>query len=253
MNPAIKALASVGVSIKDMGGNVKPVSAILGDLAGKWKQLSKDQQQNVGVQIAGRYQLTRLLALLNNYSLAVDATTTSMNSQGSSMKEQAKYSDSLQARINRLDTAWSKFTLSMGKAFLTNAIIDAVETFNSLATGASNVVDKIGALSIVFGILGTATVGLNSKFRTFATSMIFGTQGMTRTQLASAGLTAGMSRLEIATGGVKNALRALGTATLVTAAFAVLGIVIEKVINAFGDAKKQKKNSKLHNKKVLLL
>jgi TP901 family phage tail tape measure protein len=59
MQPSIDALNSIGISIKDMGGNVKPVSDILGELAGKWTTLSAEQQQNIGVTIAGRYQLTR--------------------------------------------------------------------------------------------------------------------------------------------------------------------------------------------------
>src|SRR5690606_28583489 len=36
MNSAIDSLASVGVSIHDMAGNVKPVQEILADLAGRW-------------------------------------------------------------------------------------------------------------------------------------------------------------------------------------------------------------------------
>jgi TP901 family phage tail tape measure protein len=59
MKPAIESLASVGVSINDMAGNVKPVSDILESLASRWNSLSKAQQENLGVQIAGRYQLTR--------------------------------------------------------------------------------------------------------------------------------------------------------------------------------------------------
>jgi TP901 family phage tail tape measure protein len=59
MQPSIDALQSIGISIKDMGGNVKPVSDILSELANKWTSLSAEQQQNIGVTIAGRYQLTR--------------------------------------------------------------------------------------------------------------------------------------------------------------------------------------------------
>jgi TP901 family phage tail tape measure protein len=59
MDDAIGALNSVGVSIKDMAGNVRPVSNILEDLAGKWTKLSDEQRQNLGVTLAGRFQLTR--------------------------------------------------------------------------------------------------------------------------------------------------------------------------------------------------
>lgn len=56
---AIGALNEVGISIKDMEGNVRPVSDIINELAGKWNSLSKAQQQNTSVNVAGIYQLSR--------------------------------------------------------------------------------------------------------------------------------------------------------------------------------------------------
>jgi DNA repair exonuclease SbcCD ATPase subunit len=175
---------------------------------------------------------------MNNFSIAQSATSTAISSVGSSMKEQEKFSNSLEARINRLDTAWNKFTLSVGNAVLTDSLIGGIESLNDLATGAAKVIDKVGVLGGVFGILGVATFGLSTKFRIFSTSLIFGTAEMSRMQLASAGLSTGMTRLGIATIGTKAALRGLATATLVGGAFIVFGIIVEKLINSFAEAKK---------------
>ena len=38
---------------------MRDVSDILDDLALQWKDLSAEQQQNIGLQVAGRYQLSR--------------------------------------------------------------------------------------------------------------------------------------------------------------------------------------------------
>lgn len=54
MDDAIGALQSVGVSIKDMAGNVRPVSDILTDLSGKWTKLSNEERQHTAVSVAGR-------------------------------------------------------------------------------------------------------------------------------------------------------------------------------------------------------
>ncbi|MNF99589.1 Phage-related minor tail protein [compost metagenome] len=59
MDDATGALNSVNISIKDLEGNVRPVSDILGQLAGKWTSLSDEQRQNLGVTLAGRNQLSR--------------------------------------------------------------------------------------------------------------------------------------------------------------------------------------------------
>ena len=63
MGASIDALAGVGVAVHDMEGNVRPVAKILDELAGKWKHLNAEQQQSIGLQIAGRFQLSRFLVL----------------------------------------------------------------------------------------------------------------------------------------------------------------------------------------------
>lgn len=239
MNDAIDAMSSVGVSIRDMAGNIRPVSDIMKDLAGKWANLTDEERQHTAVSVAGKFQLTRFLALMNNFEMATSATTTAINSQGSAMKEQEKYSDSLEARINRLDTAWNKFTLSLGNAFLTDSLVGGIETLNSLATTISKFVNKFGALGAIFGIIGVATVALSAKFKTFTTSLIFGTAGMSRMQLASAGLTAGMTRLGIASVSVGTAFRGLIASTGIGLLFVGIGFAVEKLIGAFAKAKKE--------------
>ena len=54
MGEAETALNGVNISIKDMAGNVRPVSDILSQLAGSWNDLSSEQRQNLGVTLAGR-------------------------------------------------------------------------------------------------------------------------------------------------------------------------------------------------------
>lgn len=230
-------LNGANVAMRDMAGNVRPVSDIIEDLAGNWTTLTDEQRQNLGVTLAGRFQLTRFLALMNNFEIAQSATATAINSSGSAMKEQEKYADSLEARLNRLDTAWNKFTLSVGEAVLTDGLIGGIESLNDLATGVAKLVDKFGLLSGLFGIVGVATVALSTKFRTFTSALLLGTTGMTRMQLASVGLTAGMSRLGIATVGVKTALRGLLASTVVGAVFVGIGFALEKLIGKYSEAK----------------
>jgi TP901 family phage tail tape measure protein len=234
---AEKVLNSANVAMHDMEGNVRPVSDIITDLAANWTTLTDEQRQNLGVTLAGRFQLTRFLALMNNFEIAQSATATAIDSSGSAMREQGKYADSLEARLNRLDTAWNKFTLAVGEAVLTDGLIGGIESLNDLATGVAGLVDKFGLLSGVFGIIGVATVALSTKFRTFTGSLLLGTTGMTRMQLASAGLTAGMGRLGIATIGVKTALRGLLASTVVGAVFVGIGFAIEKLIGKYSEAK----------------
>lgn len=163
MQPSIDILDSVGVSVRKMGENgmeMKPVNDILGELAGKWKGLTAEQQQNIGVTIAGRNQLSRFLAYMNNWQMGLDATNAGINSSNSAMKEQGIYMQSFEAKVNALKTRFTELSLAIGKAFLSDGMMLGIDAMASMADGIVNIINKIGVLPASFGII----VGLATKF-----------------------------------------------------------------------------------------
>lgn len=54
IQPAIDELANIGINVRDSAGEMRRVEDILDDLGGKWSSLSAEQQQNLGIQIAGK-------------------------------------------------------------------------------------------------------------------------------------------------------------------------------------------------------
>ena len=135
---ARNAIEGVGVAVYDTTGKVRKAQDIIEDLAEIWDTLSDAQRQNIGVQIAGRYQLTRFLALMNNYDIAVEATTTALNSEGSAAKENAKYLDSYEAKLIQVENAEKELAntinqgnmAGIGKAFLDLKLV-LIEVANS--------------------------------------------------------------------------------------------------------------------------
>lgn len=163
MQPSIDILDSVGISIRKMGKNgmeVKPVNDILGELAGKWSGLTAEQQQNIGVTIAGRNQLSRFLAYMNNWQMGLDATNAGLNSSNSAMKEQGIYMQSFEAKVNALKTRFTELSLAIGKAFLSDGMMLGIDAMASMADGIVNIINKIGVLPASFGIIA----GLATKF-----------------------------------------------------------------------------------------
>lgn len=150
-------LEQVGVSLYTIGKNgeekVKPVNDILEDLGSKWSGLSDSQRQNIAVQVAGRYQLSRFLALMNNWDMALESTNTAVYSQGSAMRENAERMKSFEARINTLKNSWTELSSAVGDAILSAGMMEIIRLFTSLANGAVEVVKTVGALPVVFGAL----------------------------------------------------------------------------------------------------
>lgn len=63
MEGSREILEGLGIAMYEMGSagpEIRNVSDILGDLADQWSDLSSEQQQNIGVTIAGRSRLTQL-------------------------------------------------------------------------------------------------------------------------------------------------------------------------------------------------
>jgi murein DD-endopeptidase MepM/ murein hydrolase activator NlpD/HAMP domain-containing protein len=107
-----------------------------------------------------------------NFGTAVEATNTSLNSYGSAAREQAEYNKSLEARINRLTTAWYEFANVLGGTIVYDTIVVATEALQALTDvgeqfGSSN----LGIASAV-GLAGTAIASLFSGVRNYTGSLI---------------------------------------------------------------------------------
>lgn len=217
-----QVLNSIGISMKDMNGNVKNGSVVLDEVAGKWSNLSKEQQHNTALQLAGQSQLSRFIALMENYDTSTRASETALNSQGSAMRENAEYMNSLEARIQTMRTAWDTLALSLGNAVINDSIIGVTSVLTGLMKVLTFSIDKIGLLPTLLGIVGTSAATVSKNFRT--------------TTIAVLTLGKGMTSLGVSATTAKIALRGLMASTGVGLALAALGFVLEKVINLFGSA-----------------
>lgn len=171
--------------------------------------------------------------------MSQEAATTAAQSTGSAWKEQEKYSDSLQARINRLSNAWTELSLASGEAFISDGIIALTETLKDIVQAGAGVIKTIGFLPTVFGLASTATLLLSKNARTLVTALALGTSGMTQGRAASVGLRQGMTQAAVASTLLKNSLRGLMVSTVVGAAFMAIGFAIEKIVSAFSEAKQK--------------
>ncbi len=53
MDKSEGVLKDVGIAMRGINGEVRDVSDILDELAGKWNSLTSEQQQNTAVNLAG--------------------------------------------------------------------------------------------------------------------------------------------------------------------------------------------------------
>lgn len=166
IQPAIDALAEIGVNVKDSSGEMIRVEDILTSLSGKWKNLSAEQQQNLGLQIAGRYQLSRFLILMDQFGESQASAEAAINSQGSAYRENEKYLKTYEARLNNLQNKWTETVIAMQNSGLGVGMLATIEGGASLVGNIAKLIDSFGILPSILGLSTAAFMVFNKTIRT---------------------------------------------------------------------------------------
>lgn len=150
----LKQLA--GVDIMKNDNTFKSTYQIMKELSEVWKDLSDTTQANITELISGKRGGQGTSALLNNFSVAEDAMKQALNSSGSAMRENETYMQSLQAKLNQLDSAFQKFSTDLMKSDIPKFFVDLATVF---VDGADNAVKFAGAFpTLTAAISGVLSV-----------------------------------------------------------------------------------------------
>lgn len=156
MDDAISAIKNVGIDVFDSTtGDARAVEDILEDLAGKWDDLSDAERQNLGVKVAGRYQLTRFLALMDNWNIAVEASATALNSEGSAARENAKYLESYTAKLTQLENSQAALSEAIFNSQISGWGKAWIELKIALTDAATSFFSVCDAMTVLLGLLPT--------------------------------------------------------------------------------------------------
>lgn len=145
------------VNIFDTSGNFKSTYEIMKSIAEVWDSLSSIDQANLLETIAGKNRANDVASLLSNWKNVEAAVKSANEAEGSAARENAKYVDSLQGRLDKLTTAWQSFSETFMKSDFLKGGVSALTTFVELI---EKLVDTLGT----FGTIGFGT-GIFSLFK----------------------------------------------------------------------------------------
>ena len=146
----IKALS--GVDILTNSGDYKDTYTILKEIGAVWEKMSDIDQAAILELMAGKNRANTLSAILSNMTDLENAYQSAMDAEGSALRENETYLDSIQGRIdlfnNSVQTMWMNFVNS-----------DVVKFVVDVGTGLMGLVDNIGVLqTALLGIVGYLTL-----------------------------------------------------------------------------------------------
>ena len=143
-----KVQALSGVDILTETGDYKSTYEILSQIADVWGTINDMDQAALLELLAGKRNASVLAAILQAPEQLKAAYEDANNAQGSALKENEKYMDSIQGKIdqftNAIQTLW-KNTLDD----------DVVKLFVEIGTGLVNILDKLGPINVLVASIMT--------------------------------------------------------------------------------------------------
>lgn len=151
-----KIQALSGVNILTESGDYKDTYTILAEIGTVWEEMSDIDQAALLELMAGKNRANTLSAILSNMKDLKGAYEDASKAEGSALKENEAYLNSIQGRIDL-------FTNSLQTMWMNTISSDMVKFFVDMGTAVVELIDKIGGLNVALATLAGYSV-LKFKF-----------------------------------------------------------------------------------------
>jgi len=122
-----------GKATNALTGALRPVSDILGELAGKWETLTLKEKVAIDISLGSKRQLVVVNALMQNYNRSIDARIAAMTAAGTAEKAFNIIQETTAFKLKQVSSGWNN---------LTNALSDT-EGFKFVIYGFGNLINNI--------------------------------------------------------------------------------------------------------------
>jgi TP901 family phage tail tape measure protein len=243
-------LKQLGIAVRDVQGQFRAFDDILRDISIAWTDWDNVTRQNVAQVVAGTYHYSKFINLIENYNLATKATTTALISQGSAIKENQKYLDSIEGRLQTLGTTvqntFSEFIKADSIKSLVSILTYLVDTFANLKTIMGVALTALlmwkGATILsgeTLSVLATNVINLGFQFKNLGASLSTLKAAYIENQMVTNGLTYAQATARFSTVALSASLKGLWAVFMANPLAWIIGIwtAVTLVID-------------IHNKKV---
>lgn len=147
---------------KDGTKVMRNLGTVIDEIGDAW-QKTDNQAVKFGLStaLAGSRQQNRLVALFDSWDDYKEAVTTSLNSEGTTLKQNEVYMDSYAAHAKELQASMESLYMEL---FNSDDMIGIVDAINEIVKGLTTIVDLLGGLPGVLGVIsGLMTKTVFSK------------------------------------------------------------------------------------------
>ena len=148
-----KVLALSGVDIMLDEDTYKSTFQILKEISKVWDKLKNKEQASLLELLFGKKQGSIGAGLLKNFGMAEEALKTALDAEGSALKENEVFLESIQGHLNKLSAAWETFSYDFLDSEFVKGVIDFL----------TKVVNLLDDITNTIGGFGTAMAGLTAS------------------------------------------------------------------------------------------
>lgn len=219
------ANGKVNISLQKENGEMRSTYEILQQLGEVWGTLNETEQTSIATTIAGKTQFETFANIMKNWGTAAKVVDEATKANGSSLRENEKYLDSIEGKIQAFQSAWEQLSYHVMDSDFIKGVIDlGTDLIKILDT----LVQKIGTIPTLLGLLGTAFGAM--KLGKLASNFLGITSAMTETAEATEAVATAASAASGAKGlgGLSKALGVL-TSPTVLGGLAALAVAIAAI------------------------
>jgi TP901 family phage tail tape measure protein len=141
LNRVEKSLQSIGVSLRDTGGQFRNLEEVLIDVGNKWNTLTSIEQAYIATSLAGTRQQPRLLAIFNDFARTKELIQISSDATGELAFQHMEYMKGAEAALSQLKTAYQGFIMTFTD---TEIVISSMRAITDVIDGVSGFFDNLG-------------------------------------------------------------------------------------------------------------
>lgn len=157
MQTQVLNLTNGKVNIFNDDGSFKSTYEMMDEIADIYYDLSATDQADLLETIAGKNRANDIAALISNWNQVEKAMQSAMDAEGSAARENDKYMESIQGRLDALTTSWQALSNTVISSDFVKVVLDSI----------TSLVDLLDVLIEKFGLLPTllATISGAMSFK----------------------------------------------------------------------------------------
>jgi hypothetical protein len=145
------ANGKVDIALQKSNGEMRSTYDIMNDLGKVWGNLNETEQTSIATALAGKTQFEVFANVMKNWGAATKVVNNAVNANGSSLRENEKYLDSIEGKIQAFQSAWEQLSYHLVNSDLIKGIVDIGTT---IIKTIDDIVQEIGAIPTAIGAIG---------------------------------------------------------------------------------------------------